>query len=250
MTILGIVSSQQELAPSNPVSGYYVWFDASDASSITSSGGYVSQWNDKSGNSFHVTNGGGSSVQPQTGANTMNGKNVLTWNDTGSLRGLRTSIPGALVGNPNVTVYAVARYNSGGNWGLAAPFSFGEDQGSPTGIISFPTLAFKAAGDTWSGANGTNITNSTDIRDQNHIYSIKKSSSTITSYRDGTSLGTASGSWSIGNNAMVVGYLPQGGGGNWSWNGYVAEILVYNSALSSTDDATNIAYLKAKWGIA
>jgi len=49
---------------------------------------------------------------------------------------------------------------------------------------------------------------------------------------------------------MAVGFAPQGSGGNWGWNGYIAEILVYTSALSSTDDATNIAYLKAKWGIA
>ena len=34
-----------------------LWLDAADASTITHSGGTVSQWNDKSGNSRHVSQG-------------------------------------------------------------------------------------------------------------------------------------------------------------------------------------------------
>jgi len=42
------------------------WYDASDASTITESGGAVSQWDDKSGNLKHLTQGVGAQ-QPQTG---------------------------------------------------------------------------------------------------------------------------------------------------------------------------------------
>lgn len=52
------------------------WFDASDLDSITESGGAVSQWDDKSGNARNVTQGNGS-LQPTTDSRTLNGLNVL-----------------------------------------------------------------------------------------------------------------------------------------------------------------------------
>lgn len=55
-----------------------LWLDASDAATITSSGGKVSQWNDKSGNGRNVTQAT-SAAQPSTGTNTLNGLNVLTF---------------------------------------------------------------------------------------------------------------------------------------------------------------------------
>jgi len=43
-----------------PVSGYVTWFDASDVSSvITSGGGVVTGWNDKSGNGYNTLSAGG-----------------------------------------------------------------------------------------------------------------------------------------------------------------------------------------------
>lgn len=58
-----------------------VWFDAADLSTITESGGSVSQWNDKSGNGRNASQGT-ASIQPATGVNTQNGLNVLTFETT------------------------------------------------------------------------------------------------------------------------------------------------------------------------
>lgn len=55
-----------------------LWLDASDAATITSSGGKVSQWNDKSGNGRNVTQAT-SAAQPSTGTATQNGRNVLVF---------------------------------------------------------------------------------------------------------------------------------------------------------------------------
>jgi hypothetical protein len=52
------------------------WWDASDTSTITASSGSVSQWNDKSSNGRNVSQGSGA-AQPTTGASTRNGLNVL-----------------------------------------------------------------------------------------------------------------------------------------------------------------------------
>lgn len=56
----------------------FIWLDASDTSTITESGGDVSQWNDKSGNNRHFTQAVGTS-QPKTGTTTQNGLNVIVF---------------------------------------------------------------------------------------------------------------------------------------------------------------------------
>ena len=57
-----------------------LWLDAADASTITESGGAVSQWNDKSGNGRNVTQAT-SSRQPAYTSSGLNGKNVITFAD-------------------------------------------------------------------------------------------------------------------------------------------------------------------------
>src|SRR5574337_1119294 len=56
------------------------WYDASDSSTITQSGGLVSQLDDKSGRGNHLTGSGGD--RPTTGTRTINGLNVLDFNGT------------------------------------------------------------------------------------------------------------------------------------------------------------------------
>ena len=57
-----------------------IWYDASDTSTITSSGGFVSQWDDKSGNDQHLTQVNASN-RPQTGTRQVNSLNVVDFSD-------------------------------------------------------------------------------------------------------------------------------------------------------------------------
>jgi len=66
------------------------WYDASDAATITESGGGVSQWDDKSGNARHLTQGTGS-LQLTTGLRTINALNALDGDGTEYIN--RTSYP-------------------------------------------------------------------------------------------------------------------------------------------------------------
>ena len=59
-----------------------LWLDASDALTITESGGAVSQWDDKSGNTNHVTQVTGAD-QPETGSRMQNGLNVIDFDEIG-----------------------------------------------------------------------------------------------------------------------------------------------------------------------
>jgi hypothetical protein len=73
-------------APWTPASlpSLFAWYDASDAASIVSAGGLVSQWSDKKG-TRHLTQGTGS-LQPATGTRTQNGKNVIDFTASDDLR--------------------------------------------------------------------------------------------------------------------------------------------------------------------
>ena len=80
---IGVFASQisGHLVVNPPVSGYKVWLDASDTTTITSSGGSVSQWTDKSANAYTFTQAT-STNQPTTGSRTINSKNVLNFDGT------------------------------------------------------------------------------------------------------------------------------------------------------------------------
>lgn len=88
------------------VFGCQLWLNARDSSSITSSAGKVSQWNDLSGFGTNSTQGTGAS-QPSTGVNNINGNNVITFNNT-----YLTTGTGNIVTGDALSLYVVARTTS------------------------------------------------------------------------------------------------------------------------------------------
>ena len=61
-----------------------LWLDAADASTITESGGAVSQWDDKSGNGRDVSQAT-AAARPQYALAGLNGRNVVTFNGSNSI---------------------------------------------------------------------------------------------------------------------------------------------------------------------
>ena len=62
--------------PADLGSSLAAWYDAADEDTITEASGLVSQWDDKSGNARHMTQGTAAN-QPTTGSRQLNGLNVL-----------------------------------------------------------------------------------------------------------------------------------------------------------------------------
>ncbi len=58
-----------------------LWLDAADDSTITLNGSNVSQWNDKSGNERHATQGD-NAKRPTYLSNSINGRSTLDWDGT------------------------------------------------------------------------------------------------------------------------------------------------------------------------
>jgi hypothetical protein len=79
------------------------WYDAADASTITESGGVVSQWRDKSGHGRHL-NQGTADYQPTTGAETRNGKKVLDF--------ARASMAASTFDNTRNETFAIIVFNT------------------------------------------------------------------------------------------------------------------------------------------
>lgn len=92
------------------------WFSAKDTATITESGGAVSQWNDKSGNGNHIVQATGAN-KPTTGANTLNGFNVLTL-DGGDFLNKTSSLTNVPTSSAGCTLVCLRKFTSGTAGGL------------------------------------------------------------------------------------------------------------------------------------
>jgi hypothetical protein len=90
------------------LTGLYLWLDAADASTITESGGLVSQWNDKSGGGRHFSQATGA-AQPRTKLRKRNRRNVLSFDGGDSLRGSTASDWVSLHNGTNYIIALVAQ---------------------------------------------------------------------------------------------------------------------------------------------
>ena len=99
--------------PASLAGGTLIWLDANDTSTISETGGTVSEWRDKSGNGNHLTPH--NSSDPETNSETQNGLNVIAFDGDDILT--RNSTSG--VSDVDQTWMIVVKVNSGGvsNWG-------------------------------------------------------------------------------------------------------------------------------------
>jgi hypothetical protein len=105
------------------------WFDASDASTITESGGDVSQWDDKSGNSHSLTQGTASN-QPTTGTRTVNGLNVIDFDGDDRI----FTNDSIVSGNPDIVMAVVVVYDTNLNAATDRIVQLGDGAGRTVAI--------------------------------------------------------------------------------------------------------------------
>ena len=112
MSILGILASgiSGHLTPTSPVAGYSAWYDAADTATISLSGSAVTQWTDKSANAYKLTQGN-SGRQPTSGVNTLNSKNVITFDGNDVLLAATASNWTFMHSSTNCTIFYVAYFD-------------------------------------------------------------------------------------------------------------------------------------------
>jgi hypothetical protein len=215
------------------------WWDASDNATITTVSGVVSQWDDKSTNARHLTQG---TAANRPGISTLNGVQCLTFNGT-TQHLLRTTGVSGL----NATYFVVFRLSAIGGQrcafavGVSSPSQqqFGVGQNSNNLFVaSSRAAAFVAI---QGGASNTSTA----------IMSADVSATAITATRvNGVSYTTTGGTNIQGNSSgITAGCNLQNSVANALLNGSIGEILWYSGSLSSANITAVTQYLAAKWGV-
>ena len=230
-----------------PTNGLSVWLRA-DAG-VTSSGGLVLGWADQSGNGNDATQAD-SSASPVLKTNVINGLPALNFgtNEFNAYQYMEISDAGTAFTTNSFTFLVEARFADFASYrslvcktatGTAAPVDwwFGPNTGVANGFIGNGG-AFSAVGATLPavggqfgtyglGFNGTNLS---------HFLGL---------LTDGSGVITTAPE-SVGN-PMRIGLRDDGA---TQMVGDIAEILMYNTSLSATDQSKAVVYLSGKYGVA
>lgn len=214
------------------INGSILWLDAADTSAFT--GG--STWTDKSGT-------GNTGINGTPGFSTM--PSVTTWYNgrraarfvAGSKNSVKTTnnIPSV-----NLTVFYVTRIQAAAGYGFFFINNYLGQRQLYMNTSSFPVIVYTHMN------SSTALTLGTYNQSVPFLYSGTHDSSTYTYYSNGSQVGT--GSVNAGELASQY-YFGSGNGDSAYLTIDVAEIIIYNSVLSTTNRQRVETYLINKWDI-
>lgn len=213
-----------------------LWLDASDTARIVNTGGNVTSWIDKSGNGNNATTSSGS---PRTGDSTQNGKNVIDFTTD------QMTLPSALYTVPSGsnTLFVVAkRATETGLIGTTIAMATGATSqyfhifSSTAGVQSFTNRSAGGGAVSVSGITNTNFSIAY-MRRAGAAQGLAVNS--VTGVANANATNTTPTAAFIGTTASLT--LPLIGG--------IAEILLYNTALTDAQALSVVRYLSNKWNI-
>jgi hypothetical protein len=262
----GVISPNSLLAgntaafyPTN-IANLKAWYDASDTATITVSGTEVTQWNDKSGNAYNVTQGT-SSLRPLSGTRTQNGLNAIEFDGGNDILNAATASDWTFLSNTSgatvfVTAYADSAADSRWLWSTSGGSAI--YVGSSAYVQSNDLLAIGTS----RGVNGTSAMDvylSTPSATDNTAFTMTsqfdlgQGTASLRGYiwKNGASqtnnnTETASASASAPQTPLAIGNIPSF---SLAWDGLICEVIIYNALLNATDRGRVESYLAAKWGI-
>lgn len=226
------------LAADPPVTaGLIAWYDASDPSTISTSGTRVTQWDDKSGNGNHARASIGT-VTVASGA--RNGHDVIRFDGASTLRAPHSA---SLDLRSNTLTIAVVYRSTvvNGNWAFVNKENTWEvgERGSGGGF----TAAVRGGCWTWVG--------SVPAASATWHTATFRYTPTWRFDVDGGPMVTAAAPCS-GDIIPTTSGLTLGGRGDGltaTLTGEIAEVLIYGTALSDAETRALSAHLAAKWGL-
>ena len=230
-----IVSNVSGISTFNPstISGLFLWLDAN--TNVLTTGSNVYQWNDRSGSGYNFVQSSSSS-QPLTGS-TYNNLQLLNFTSSRYMQNTTMSFPA-----PPYTIFSVGYTTVAGYGRLIA--------GYPDGYLFFGTGSGVTQYSTFVGNGGWNDVSTdvpgTSVSSMCLMEMTNSGTSTgLIPYVNGTALNAKNGT----ANTCTGLYLGTSGGGGQPWSGYVGEILMYNSVLSTNNRQSIEGYLAWKWGL-
>jgi hypothetical protein len=244
-----------------------LWLDAADASTITTVSGAASQWNDKSGGGINFAQSS-STLRPATGSESLNSKNVITFDGTNDNMTAGNVLNAVWTGSAFNIFFAAKNNNVNSSNGLI----LGKNSSSPLDLRQFASyirtnrsqLATFYTPDTF---NLTVVDGSTNISNSQWVicsqaYTNTGSGSANTTTRVAMTVNgaveTPVVTFSIGNLGTIqsasgllsIGASVADGTQNTgNLNGAIAEIVVTSSVLSTLNRQKTEGYLAHKWGL-
>lgn len=220
-----------KMAASAPTAGARLWLRA-DAG-VVASAGRVSSWQDQSGNGNHATMSN-ANRQPFHVLGALNGKPVVRFNGAQSL--YLTSVVSA----SNFTIF-VAGKNSDANGNFSMILGPGGNSANDQLRWENGTQALMVG-----TGNRLPVTISTIGNTRTyHTLAVRYNAGTLTFYRDGSVTTSTKispqGPWTT---AQIGGWFS-----SYFMIGDLAEVLIYDTALSDTDRASTQSYLASKYGL-
>jgi hypothetical protein len=251
------------------IAGLQLWLDAADAStlfdatsggSLVAANGGVARWEDKSGNGRHFSQSD-SAKRPQRKTAQQNGLDSLLFDGTNDSLTGSDFLDGDVGGT---TVFVVLQRNATG--ALHGILTKGTTNG---GWVFRIANTNKLNGGAWtdgSFANSTDVSSSEAVTATGYTAFAWRHTAgsfhTQQFFRNGISVAVASpleagsGARTLPNTSdvMRIGVQRYDGalaapGDYFLYNGNIAEIIVYDSALSDTDRDAVESYLMSKWAI-
>lgn len=255
------------------ISGLYAWYDADDAATFTTGfqSPHVSEWQDKSGNSRHLSQSNGAD-QPKRMTNQLNGRACVVYDQSNQYLAAGTAGDWTFLhhGTDYYSLFCVMKptvaNGASGTWASTSNIYLGYQ-----GFMGFlyrddatDTLIDANYGDENSNAVNTALVLAagTDINLARAIVTSGRPSSNALRLRDnfGTAddgpTGTITTSSSAPPYGLAIGADGQDVDGSlYPYGLYVglfAEIIVYRGATDLSDTQRNqvIAYLRTRWGLA
>ena len=226
-----------------------LWLDAADSDTITLNDGNVSQWDDKSGNDRHVTQGS-STAQPAYGASTQNGIDVLTFDGNDWLVATGWT---SVNTSQNHSYIAVARHTNTADIGflLCQSGTTGGTNNMESTLAYFSSGAFGSSQNSYKFGSrpfGNNHFVEVPYSSGNHVMFGGHSGGAHYLYFDGDEyLRESSGPRNNTVADLQIGRRISES--NFPWQGDVCEIIILDN-FPNTDTRQKIeGYLAWKWGL-
>ncbi len=229
-----------------PLGGLVVWLkadavNAADTTQVDGSGN-VLKWIDQSGNFHNATSQTGSQPAPTYVANSLNGKPVLHFTQTGDDSGGRLYLGDLSAKFPSAaSLYTVGTINNDARYSL-----FGNRNNDERWVADSWTES--TPGSFRGGRAGGSFSFGKWPQSGSHLFTLESSSSVYRMLLDGTQIGadspdynTGSGlNWNIGDGAA---------GNGAQLNGDIAEVILYDHVLSADEANTVGLYLTQKYAL-
>jgi hypothetical protein len=261
--IVGVVSFGQQFKPTD-IAGCKLWLDAADTATISVSGTAVTQWNDKSGNSYNFAQSTAGN-RPLSGTRTINSKNVIDFDGTDDrlVSTVAKSTWTFMHYNDSTMFYVVAPDASQDGAILGNSIGTGAERGYLNSLQASGSLLQLSTYNGTAGASGivSAVVSSSTYNTSAMYVTVKSSPQAATASRafvsknngsfEGTNLYANAASASAPLNDMAVGSTIYSPTSVWynPLNGGLGEIIVYDTILSAGNISKVQAYLSGKWGI-